>query len=549
MPAREIWRSLADAAWRSGEPGVVFLGRYNALSTGAGIEDIISVNPCGEQGLGPYSVCNLGAMNLDAYVRVDRRTDYETKAHFDWDAFIPDVETAVTFLDNVIDKNFYFIPENEVAQKNLRRIGLGVMGLADALLALGLTYGSEGAVEFTDRVFSTMKTAAIRRSCVLAQQKGKAPAWDLKQTYQRPYFDSIAGTPLGTQVKKYGLRNMFLLTQAPTGTTSILAGVNSGIEPYFAFKYTRKDRTGTHEVLASAVEKYSAIGVKQPHWVTSNDVTVEGHIAMQAAAQRHIDSSVSKTINGPANHTLFDVEKAYTMAYDSGCKGLAYYRDGSRDQQVLSHEQDVKVGTYKDDFVDRLVDENEELRGMLDEAYSVMEYATEYKRPDILNGRTIKVPTRGGTAYVSANSDPSSGRTVEVFFNVGKAGSDVASMAEAMGRLASLALRKGATLGGVANQLEGVGGQSQFNKAIPHAIGEALTKLNDTDLPPAPKVTITMSNVEGTYEAEAASVKFTPAETKPVKKKKADLCPECGEATLVREEGCSKCHSCGYSAC
>jgi ribonucleoside-diphosphate reductase alpha chain len=552
--ARDIWRSLADAAWGSGEPGVVFLGRYNALSTGAGVEDIISVNPCGEQGLGPYSVCNLGAMNLDAYITVGKQTKYHTSYQFDWDSFGKDVEVAVRFLDNVIDKNFYFIPENEAAQKNLRRIGLGVMGLADALIALGLTYGEPDAVAFTEKVFELMKTHAVRASNSLAKSKGPAPAWTKDMAF-RPYLRGIANTPLGLQVQKYGMRNLFLLTQAPTGTTSILAGVNSGIEPYFDFKYTRKDRTGEHVVLAPAIEKYVREGTEKPRYcVTSNDVSVEGHIAMQAAAQKYIDSSVSKTINGPNSHTVDDVERAYTLAYDSGLKGLAYFRDGSGRAQVLyketpKDEVDPETGESYQFLYEDALNVIDDLREMLDANYSLFEYAQEYQRPAILDGTTVKTGTRAGTAYITVNRDPDTGRAVEVFFNVGKAGSDVASMAEAMGRLASLALRKGATLGGVANQLEGVGGSAQFNKPIPHAIGEALTQANKPR--ESKKVTIVMANETGTYEAEADSVKFTPAPTSPTVtiRTKADLCPECGTASFIREEGCAKCLTCGHSVC
>jgi ribonucleoside-diphosphate reductase alpha chain len=553
--ARDLWRSLAAAAWGSGEPGVVFLGRYNLLSTGNGVEDIISVNPCGEQGLGAYSVCNLGSMNLDAYIKVGWQTKYHKTFVFDWDSFSKDIEVAVRFLDNVIDKNFYFIPENEAAQKNLRRIGLGVMGLADALIALGLTYGEPDAVAFTEKVFELMKTHAIRASNSLAKSKGPAPAWKPEMA-SKPYFRGIAGTPLGVQVQKYGMRNLFLLTQAPTGTTSILAGVNSGIEPYFAFKYTRKDRTGEHIVHASAVEKYVLEGASTPkHLVTSGDVSVEGHIAMQAAAQKYIDSSVSKTINGPNKHTVDDVERAYTLAYDSGLKGLAYFRDGSGRAQVLYKEEpkeevDPETGaTYQSLYEDALV-VIDDLRKVLDDNYSLFEYAQEYKRPELLNGTTVKTGTRAGTAYITVNSDPDTGRAVEVFFNVGKAGSDVASMAEAMGRLASLALRKGAMLGGVANQLEGVGGSAKFNKPIPHAIGEALTKANK--LQRGNKVTIVATHSDSnTYEIDEDPVWFAPDSVAPTAglTVEADLCPECGTASFVREEGCAKCLTCGHSVC
>lgn len=531
--ARDLWQKMAESAWASGEPGVVFLGRYNEQSTAKGVEKIISVNPCGEQGLGAYSVCNLGAMNLDAYVIRDTASDpLWNKRTFDWTRFSRDVGDAIEFLDNAIDKNFYFIPENEEIQMRLRRVGLGVMGLADALIGLGLRYGSYGAIQFTARVFEEMQTAAIMRSVALAKQKGAAPAWRPEMA-ERPYLAEYEGSALGEQIKEYGLRNIFLLTQAPTGTTSILAGVNSGIEPYFDFTYIRKDRTGEHIVRAPALAKYATEGVPLgDEWVTSNDVTVKEHIQMQAAAQRYIDSSVSKTINGPNSHTVEDVLEAYTLAYASGLKGLAYFRDGSGRAQVLNKEgasgkSDGVSGDYE--FLRSEFERVQELLLTLNDSGVL----TEWQRPDNLHGTTTKVETRAGAAYVTVNRDASSGRPVEVFFNVGKAGSDVAAMAEALGRLASLALRKGATLGGVANQLEGVGGQSQFNRAIPHAIGVALSAENHSTEAPVP------------VKEEPASVAPPVASARP----DYDLCPECGNSSVVWQEGCSKCLSCGYSAC
>ena len=553
IAARQLWRKIAEAAWDNGEPGIVFLDRYNDLSTAKGTERIICVNPCGEQGLGPYSVCNLGSINLNAYIRDKKTYTMKTGAEFDWAGFIKDVETSVVFLDNVVDQNYYFLPENEAVQKDLRRIGLGVMGLADALIRLGLRYGSDEAIEFTDRVFGTMRTAAIRRSCDLAQQKGKAPAWDLKSTYKRPYFADYMGTPLGTQIRKYGLRNMFLLTQAPTGSTSILAGVNSGIEPYFAFEYTRKDRTGTHKVYAPILAEWEAehkgVGVPS-YYVTSAGVTVEEHIAMQAAVQRYVDSSVSKTINAPNEHTIEDVERAYTLAYKSGLKGLAYFRDGNGREQVLYKEDPDAVpaaNAEPDESVHELARLRAENEYLLSTIADLGPDLIEFDRPDVLSGTTQKVATRAGSAYVTVNRDADTGRPVEVFFNVGKAGSEVAAMAEALGRLASLALRKGATIGGVANQLDGVGGTSQFNRSIPHAISTALTVENKrafAKVADEPKVQLTVSNPDGDFEFEGVL-----KSSEPRGGGRFDICPECHNASLSYQEGCSKCALCGYSAC
>lgn len=347
MPARDIWNAIAHAAHASGEPGVIFIDRYNDLSTARDIERIICVNPCGEQGLGAYSVCNLGAMNLYAYI---------DDVGFDWVAFEEDVRVAVRFLDNVIDKTPSFMPETQKRQDTIRRVGLGVMGLADALIALGIRYGSDEGVDFTEKVFRSMKSAAIRESVVISLERGPAPGWDPSMA-NRPYLREFIERE---DEDIPSIRNLFLLTQAPTGTTSLLAGVNSGIEPYFSLKTWREDRTGGKWVYARAVADY--IGDEDPsgydHIVTSSEVTVDEHIAMQAAVQKFVDSSVSKTVNAPKDQTVEETAKAFTLAYEKGLKGIAYYRDGSRDVQVLYHEN-------PNEKISRLEQEVAELKAQL----------------------------------------------------------------------------------------------------------------------------------------------------------------------------------------
>lgn len=546
VKARDIWRALAQAAWDNGEPGVVFLDRYNKMSTGQSVERIISVNPCGEQGLGPYSVCNLGAMNLDAYI-INGGAGYSPSGRsFDWDKFEDDVRKATRFLDRVIDKNHYFIPENERAQKDLRRIGLGVMGLADALIALGLRYGSPEAVKFTEQVFSAMKAAALAESVLLAALDGPAPAWDPTMA-NRPYLAHVPKW-LHQKIRSNGLRNLFLLTQAPTGTTSILAGVNSGIEPYFAFGYWRNDRTGKHWVSAPAVEKYHDEALeKGDEFVTANEVSVEEHIAMQAAAQKHIDSSVSKTINAPNSHTIEDVEKAYTLAYDSGLKGLAYFRDGCGRAQVLTREDPslAKVNEEVEDLKDRL-SKAERNANLLHNLIGVRK-----SRPDSLSGETRKVTHAGGSAYVTLNRDDS-GKPFEMFVLTGKAGSDVMMLGEALGRLGSLAMQHGASANEVADELRGIGGHRKFGASMPHAIGTAIDTLlmDDWDGPVeeegeefyySPRPDLAVLDTVGDLQASDTMAQDAEAT--------GQLCPECDSFSVVLEEGCSKCHVCGWSAC
>lgn len=501
VKARALWRKIAEGAWDNGEPGVIFLERYNKLSTAADVEKIICVNPCGEQGLGAYSVCNLGAMNLAAYVQ---------DGAFAFDRFDVDVGTAVNFLDNVVDKNHYGdFTETEEIQKNIRRIGLSVMGLADALILQGLRYGSPEAVKFTESVFFVMKNAAVRASAYLAKEKGPAPAWD-KSMMERPFLDKNIGSHAQELAAEHGLRNLFLLTQAPTGTTSILAGVNSGIEPYFAFEYERNDRTGRHIVRASVLDKIAGVSGDLPDFcVTAQDVSVEEHVYMQAAAQKYIDSSVSKTLNAPNSHTIDDVEKAYTLAYDCGLKSIAYFRDGSGRDQVLT----VVKGEPK-------VEEKKE--------------PASFKRIGKVTGSTQRVPTSVGTVFVTINSDEH-GNPIEVFINVGKAGNHLAEFAEAVGRLISVSLQKGVPVSDVVDQLWGIGGYSKIQKSLPTAVAMALQESYRVSTPSNGHNGALQASVEG---AKVLATGRTGA-----------LCPDCKGFSLVREEGCMKCSVCGYSAC
>lgn len=336
VDAVAVWDLIVKAAHSSGEPGLVFLDRYNQQSTAAGLERIICVNPCGEQGLGPYSVCNLGSVNLYSFVTYSE----DGEATFSWSYLAEVVRRSIRFLDNVIDKTTYFMPETEKQQRLLRRIGLGTMGLADTLVALRMRYGSPEAVEFTSRVYRTLKDNAIMESVSIAKAKGPAGGWD-QSMWQRPYLAEYAERFPFFDVSKDALRNLFLLTQAPTGTTSLFADVNGGIEPYFNKTRTwREDRTGGRWQFPRGIQEFfernDGGDEASPDFVVdANDVTVQEHIAMQAAAQQWVDSSVSKTINAPADQSVDDTAAAYWMAYDAGLKGLAYYRDGSRTIQVL----------------------------------------------------------------------------------------------------------------------------------------------------------------------------------------------------------------------
>lgn len=550
LKARELWRKVAEAAHASGEPGIVFLDRYNKLSTALGEEKIICVNPCGEQGLGEYSVCNLGSMNLAMYIEhsFDRQADvkdtyevfgYNTAASmelggtfFNASRFKKDVKTAVRFLDNVIDKAYYGedFKESYKQQMKLRRIGLGTMGLADALIALQIPYGSKDAIEFTESVYKAMRFAAIESSVDLAEEKGAAPAWTPNKA-ARPFYQGIPAETFD-RLLQHGIRNMFLLTQAPTGTTSLLAGVNSGIEPYFAFELTRKDRTNADgwDFVAPPFREYLTAGGDPdnlPEWfVVTNDLSVKQHIEMMAAAQKHVDSSISKTVNAPNDATVKGVEDAYMMAYDKGLKAVAYYRDGSRQEQVLNHKK-------KETLEDEIVATN----GIEHSPMPVIK-PEKYKRSSTLRGSTRKFPTTVGTAFITVNWDGDELR--EVLVNVGKAGSDVQPLSEAIARLVSMALQHHIDPHAIKAQLTGVGGYGKIRKSLPTAIADAIDDAIVNNVP----------EPEEFDEYDMAGNGYNYDEPAEEPENIGQLCPNCQEFSVIRTNGCMECaFGCGYTAC
>lgn len=507
LKARDLWKKICEGAWDNGEPGIVFLDRYQKQSTGKSIEKIICVNPCGEQGLGAYSVCNLGSMNLHKYM-----IWYGDTPAFDNDTFKEDVATAVRFLDNVIDKSHYMedVPETKEQQMKLRRIGLGVMGLADVFATMKVRYGDPESVALTEIIFKQMKEAALWESTRLAKEKGPAEGWNTQMFYEAPYLANIP-LDLATHIKDYGLRNLFLLTQAPTGTTSLLAGVNSGIEPFFALEYERNDRMGKRMVRPAPYQAWldenDPLAIEKPprYFATASELSVEEHVAIQAAAQKYIDSSISKTVNAPNDHTVDDVDKLYMLCYDSGLKGISYFREGCNRAVVLSRPKE------KEETVEQ----------------PVVHAASPYVRPETVFGTTQRKRTKHGHAFVTVNYAEDNG-PIEVFVNVGRANSDISEWAEGYGRLISLSLRNGVPIGEIASQLTGVGGYSNMQPSLSTAVSEALRGATMGVVPAESSLP----------EAPAEAPILTP-----------EVCTECGNAAFIREEGCMKCQICGNSKC
>lgn len=531
--AREVWDQICASAWATAEPGVVFLDRYNDRSNTWYYENIRCVNPCGEQGLPDWGVCNLGALNLASLV-TDGKMDWEQLSHV--------AGVAMRFLDNVIDANLYFIEENRTAQLGTRRTGLGTMGLADAFIKMGITYGSEESLRVGERIYQTIRDAAYDMSADVAAEKGPFPRFD-REKYARGEFIRELPTPIQEKIARQGIRNAVLLTQAPTGTTSLLAGVSSGIEPVFDFAMVRRDRTGEHVMYHPLLEEWRERHPGEPippYFVGVNELTPEDHVRVQAMVQRFTDSSISKTVNAPHSHAVEDVKRLYISAFDQGCKGVTYYRDGSRDA-VLTHLEAPPAAAS---------------------AASVSATPPTIRaRPAVLHGYTRNIKAPEGTVNITVNSDDEG--PVEVFVNVGRAGSDVAALAEALGRLVSLTLRIPSPLPlddrlrEVVSQLRGIGGSRSVGfgpeqvRSLPDAVGKALGQHLDGLAAPSPSPA--QLPLPAVTTEPVASNGHGPSSIGAVgnhgHQMTGNLCLNCGSSTLVYEEGCKKCFSCGYSEC
>ena len=512
LNAREVFNKIIDMAWRTGDPGIIFIDNINKHNPTPHLGKIESTNPCGEQPLLPFESCNLGSINLSKmikYVNGQLQIDYEKMAEI--------VKLSVRFLDNVIDVNQYPLPQIAEKTKATRKIGLGVMGLADLLIILGIPYDSEKALEITETVMRFISEEANKESQKLGKERGLFPA------FKGSIYDTA---------NTLAPRNASRTTIAPTGTLSIIAGCSSGIEPLFALSYTRHILDGAElielnpyfEKVAKQEKFYSSELIKQlsegkklrdinndiPHWVkeifiTSHDIAPEWHVKMQAAFQKYTDSAVSKTVNLPHEATKEEVAKIYMMAYKMGLKGLTIYRDRSRETQVLN-------------------------LGHKDEAPETKR--TPRQRPKVTKGVTERVNTGCGYIYVTVNFDDQG--ICEVFSSLGKAGGCASAQLEATSRLISLALRSGIDTSSITKQLRAIRcpsvawEQGRLVLSCSDAIGSVLEKYINGD-----RETSTQKN---------ADVHIS------VSRNWTGLCPDCG-SSLVYQEGCHICPSCGYTKC
>ena len=506
LNAAEVYQTLVTQAWKNGDPGIIFLDRINRDNPTPQLGEIESTNPCGEQPLLPMEACNLGSINLAKFV-----LETGEGPIIDFEGLKQMVGWCVRFLDNTIDMSKYPLPAIDEMVRGNRKIGLGVMGFADMLYQLSIPYNSDEALETAETVMQFIQENAHETSQNLAQERGIFPNWE-KSIYKD---------------RNIKLRNATCTTIAPTGTLSIIAGCSSGIEPLFALSFVRNvmdndkllevnpyfeevandRRFYSRELMDEIAKKGSIKKFKQipkevrKVFVTAHDVSPEWHIRMQAAFQKYTDNAVSKTVNLPKDATISDVRQVYNLAYELGCKGVTIYRDGSKENQVLSFAQKESL--------------NDKFMGAV------------RKRPETLYGFTTKIKTGYGHLYVTVTEYDS--QPFEVFATIGKSGRSTTAKTEAIGRLASLALRSGVKVNDIVNQLKGIGGEYPVFQdgglvlSIPDAIARVLEKRY-----------LTGDAAAGNRKTQYSLM--------------GEKCPECGQI-ISFEEGCMMCHFCGFNKC
>lgn len=559
VKAREIWHTIIESAWKSAEPGVVFMEYYNQMSNSWYFNPIICTNPCGEQGLPGWGVCNLSAMNLSKF--------YDEENHdVAWDDLATTTRYSVRFLDNVINKTPYHFEENEKNQKKERRVGLGTMGLAELMIKLNIRYGSPESLEFLDKLYGFIAKEAYLASADIAEEKGSFPAFEADKYLQSGFMKVMTEVypEVGEAVRTKGVRNVTIITQAPTGSTGTMVGTSTGIEPYFAFKYYRQSRLGFDEQFVPIAQEWMDAhpGETLPdYFVTAMDLSAEDHIRVQAAIQRWVDSSISKTANCPSDFTVEETKRLYELAFDLGCKGVTIYRDGSRDVQVLQTEKkEEKKEEAAAPEVSAAPAPAEQQASASIQASSPKSGEQYKRRPQVLHGATYKINTPFGMAYITIND--LNGIPGEIFLNVGKAGSDVFAMAEALGRVCSLFLRygdHGEKVELLIKHLKGIGGTGAigFGPNRVESIADAVAKALEThvqngpygDHDPAPVAATIAHHDEVTYDPGTADGSHGGHSHGNAPATSRDLCPSCGSASLINIEGCKTCSNCGYSKC
>ena len=604
--ARDIFNQIVTQAHHNGEPGVLFLDAANRSNPVPHLYQLEATNPCGEQWLGPYENCCLGSVNLAQHLGVDGTVDWETLRQ--------SVELSTIFLDDVVEANAYVpaVPQLKEAAHRARRIGLGIMGLADLMYHVGIRYGSQEGQEFSAAVMEFVRFVCMQTSIELAERRGAFPAiegsiydpqnmsWQppvsivsIPDSWGRPAVDWSAVT---SGILAHGIRNAAQTTVAPTGTIATVAGCEGyGCEPVFALAYIRhvndngKDLKLTYaspafelelqklgveaekreEILEQIMREGSCQHVEalpqkvRDTFVVSADITAEEHVRLQAALQAFVDNSLSKTVNFPAGATESEVATVYMLAWELGCKGITVYVTGSRDKVVLETHATAEKKQVKEAEPAPAPAAIVPAPLKIERDQLLIWHEAKKARPQFLNGYTYSIETPLGKTFITINENGGS-QPFEVFLNSAKAGSDTAAVSEAIGRLISYVLRMASPiepsqrLTEVAHQLGGIGGGRSLGfgpnrvRSLPDGIGQILERY--LDMWHDRKEMSKNETTQGTQPGNGHNGHIHLQPDKPVAEqvslfKIGDLCPECGEAAVINEEGCRKCYACGFSEC